>query len=145
MEHHSNIVPWQMVCEEYGAILKVIPINDKGEFLFEEYENMLSDKTKMVAVTHVSNTLGTINPVKKIIAKAKEFGAFTLIDGAQAVPHKKVDVQDLNCDFYAFSAHKMFGPTGVGILYGKEAVLNDLPPYQGGGDMIKTVTFEKTT
>ena len=145
MEHHSNIVPWQMVCEEYGAILKVVPINDKGEFLFEAYEQLLSDKTKLVAVTHVSNTLGTINPVKAIINKAKEFNAFTLIDGAQAVPHKKVDVQALDCDFYAFSAHKMFGPTGVGILYGKEAVLNDLPPYQGGGDMIKTVTFEKTT
>lgn len=145
MEHHSNIVPWQMVCEEYGAILKVVPINDKGEFLFDAYEQLLSDKTKMVAVTHVSNTLGTINPVKAIINKAKEFNAFTLIDGAQAVPHKKVDVQALDCDFYAFSAHKMFGPTGVGILYGKETVLNDLPPYQGGGDMIKTVTFEKTT
>jgi len=145
MEHHSNIVPWQMICEERGAILKVVPINDKGEFLFDEYEKLLSDKTKIVAVTHVSNTLGTINPVKKIIKTAKKFGAFTLIDGAQAVPHKKVDVQDLDCDFYAFSAHKMFGPTGVGILYGKEAVLNDLPPYQGGGDMIKTVTFEKTT
>lgn len=145
MEHHSNIVPWQMVCEETGAILKVVPINDRGEFLFDEYEKILSDKTKMVAVTHVSNTLGTINPVKEIIAKAKEFGAFTLIDGAQAVPHKKVDVQDLDCDFYAFSAHKMFGPTGVGILYGKEVILNELPPYQGGGDMIKTVTFEKTT
>ena len=145
MEHHSNIVPWQMVCEEYGAVLKVVPINDKGEFLFDEYEKLLSNKTKMVAVTHVSNTLGTINPVKEIIAKAKAFGAFTLIDGAQAVPHKKVDVQKLDCDFYAFSAHKMFGPTGVGILYGKEEVLSNLPPYQGGGDMIKTVTFEKTT
>lgn len=145
MEHHSNIVPWQMVCEEYGAVLKVVPINDMGEFLFDEYEKLLSDKTKLVAVTHVSNTLGTINPVNEIIAKAKEFGAFTLIDGAQAVPHKKVDVQELDCDFYAFSGHKMFGPTGVGILYGKENVLNELPPYQGGGDMIKTVTFEKTT
>jgi len=144
MEHHSNIVPWQIICEEKGAILKVVPINDKGEFLMEEYEKMLSDKTKMVAVTHVSNTLGTINPVKEIIKKAHEKGAYVLIDGAQAVPHKKVDVQDLDCDFYAFSAHKMLGPTGVGILYGKEEILNDLPPYQGGGDMIKTVTFEKT-
>lgn len=144
MEHHSNIVPWQMVCEETGAVLKVVPINDKGEFLFDEYENLLSEKTKMVALTHVSNTLGTINPVKEIISKAKEFGAYTLIDGAQAVPHKEVDVQDLDCDFYAFSGHKMFGPTGVGILYGKESILNELPPYQGGGDMIKTVTFEKT-
>ncbi|WP_170228022.1 SufS family cysteine desulfurase [Vicingus serpentipes] len=145
MEHHSNIVPWQMVCEDYGAILKVVPINDKGEFLFEEFEKLLSDKTKLVAVTHVSNTLGTINPVKEIIKKAKAIGAFTLIDGAQAVPHKKVDVQELDCDFYVFSGHKMLGPTGVGILYGKEAILNSLPPYQGGGDMIKTVTFEKTT
>ena len=145
MEHHSNIVPWQMICEEYGAILKVVPINDKGEFLFDEYEKLFYNKTKLVAVTHVSNTLGTINPVKDIIEKAKAFGAFTLIDGAQAVPHKKVDVQELDCDFYVFSGHKMFGPTGVGILYGKEAILNKLPPYQGGGDMIKTVTFEKTT
>jgi cysteine desulfurase / selenocysteine lyase len=145
MEHHSNIVPWQMVCEEYGAVLKVVPINDKGEFLVEEYEKLLSEKTKLVAVTHVSNTLGTINPVKEIITKAKKYNAFTLIDGAQAVPHKKVDVQELDCDFYVFSGHKMFGPTGVGILYGKETILNDLPPYQGGGDMIKTVTFEKTT
>ena len=145
MEHHSNIVPWQIICEEKGAFLKVVPINDDGEFLFDEYEKLLSDKTKLVAVTHVSNTLGTINPVKEIIDKAHQKGALVLIDGAQAVPHKKVDVQDLNCDFYVFSGHKMFGPTGVGILYGKENILNDLPPYQGGGDMIKTVTFEKTT
>lgn len=145
MEHHSNIVPWQMICEEKGAILKVVPINDKGEFLMNEYENLLSERTKLVAVTHVSNTLGTINPVKEIINKAHAKGALVLIDGAQAVPHTKVDVQELDCDFYAFSAHKMLGPTGVGILYGKENLLNDLPPYQGGGDMIKTVTFEKTT
>ena len=145
MEHHSNIVPWQMICEEKGAILKVVPINDKGEFLMSEYENLLSDKTKLVAITHVSNTLGTINPAKEIIAKAHQKGALVLIDGAQAVPHTKVDVQELDCDFYAFSGHKMFGPTGVGILYGKEDLLNNLPPYQGGGDMIKTVTFEKTT
>ncbi len=145
MEHHSNIVPWQMICEEKGAVLKVVPINDKGEFLMDEYENLLSDKTKLVAISHVSNTLGTINPVKEIVAKAHQKGALVLIDGAQAVPHTKVDVQELDCDFYAFSAHKMFGPTGVGILYGKEDLLNDLPPYQGGGDMIKTVTFEKTT
>lgn len=144
MEHHSNIVPWQMLCEEKGAILRVVPINDKGEFLMDEFENLLSNKTKLVAVTHVSNTLGTINPVKEIIAKAHGKGAFVLIDGAQAVPHTKVDVQELDCDFYAFSAHKMLGPTGTGILYGKENLLNDLPPYQGGGDMIKTVTFEKT-
>ncbi|PCI94528.1 MAG: cysteine desulfurase CsdA [Flavobacteriales bacterium] len=145
MEHHSNIVPWQMICEEKGAILKVVPINDKGEFLMEEFEQLLSKKTKLVAITHISNTLGTINPVKEIIVKAHQNGTLVLIDGAQAVPHKKVDVQDLDCDFYAFSGHKMFGPTGVGILYGKESILNDLPPYQGGGDMIKTVTFEKTT
>lgn len=145
MEHHSNIVPWQMACEAAGAILKVIPINDRGELLMDAYEQLLSPKTRLVAVTHVSNTLGSINPVKEIIRKAKAVGAYTLIDGAQAVPHQRVDVQDLDCDFYAFSGHKMFGPTGVGILYGKEAVLNDLPPYQGGGDMIKTVTFEKTT
>lgn len=145
MEHHSNIVPWQMICEEKGAILKIIPINDKGELLMEEFKKLLSPKTKVVAITHVSNTLGTINPVKEIIKLAKAVGAFVLIDGAQAVPHTKVDVQALDCDFYAFSGHKMFGPTGVGILYGKEAILNELPPYQGGGDMIKTVTFEKTT
>jgi len=145
MEHHSNIVPWQMLCEEKGAVLKVIPINDKGELLLEEFKKLLSSKTKMVAITHVSNTLGTINPVKEIIKLAKAVGAFVLIDGAQAVPHTKVDVQALDCDFYAFSGHKMFGPTGVGILYGKESILNELPPYQGGGDMIKTVTFEKTT
>lgn len=145
MEHHSNIVPWQMICEEKGAVLKVIPISDKGELLMDEFEKLLSSKTKLVSITHVSNTLGTINPVKEIIKLAKKAGAFVLIDGAQAVPHTKVDVQALDCDFYAFSAHKMFGPTGVGILYGKESILNDLPPYQGGGDMIKTVTFEKTT
>ena len=145
MEHHSNIVPWQMICEEKEAVLKVIPINDKGELLMDEFKKLLSPKTKFVSITHVSNTLGTINPVKEIIKLAKEAGALVLIDGAQAVPHTKIDVQELNCDFYAFSGHKMFGPTGVGILYGKEAILNDLPPYQGGGDMIKTVTFEKTT
>lgn len=153
MEHHSNIVPWQMICEEKGAILKVIPISDKGELLMDEFKKLLSSKTKMVAITHVSNTLGTINPIKEVIKLVRQLtppsgemeGAFILIDGAQAVPHTKVDVQALDCDFYAFSAHKMFGPTGVGILYGKEAILNDLPPYQGGGDMIKTVTFEKTT
>lgn len=145
MEHHSNIVPWQLICEEKGAVLKVIPINDKGEILLNEFEKLLSDKTKLVAVTHVSNTLGTINPVKEIIEKAHSKNIPVLIDGAQAVPHMEVDVQELDCDFYAFSAHKMFGPTGVGILYGKEEWLNELPPYQGGGDMIKTVTFEETT
>lgn len=152
MEHHSNIVPWQMICEEYGAILKVVPINDKGEFLFDEFTKLLTKKTRIVAITHVSNTLGTINPIKEIVSYVRQHaplsgemeGAFILIDGAQAVPHKKVDVQELDCDFYVFSGHKMFGPTGIGILYGKEAILNKLPPYQGGGDMIKTVTFEKT-
>ena len=145
MEHHSNIVPWQMICDEKNATLSVVPINDKGEFLFDEFEKLLSAKTKLIAVTHVSNTLGTINPIKKIIEKAHFLNIPVLIDGAQAVPHTKVDVQDLDCDFYAFSGHKIFGPTGVGILYGKEKWLNELPPYQGGGSMIKTVTFEKTT
>jgi cysteine desulfurase/selenocysteine lyase len=145
MEHHSNIVPWQMICKEKNAILSVVPINDKGEFLFDEFEKLLSANTKLVAVTHVSNTLGTINPIKKIIEKAHSLNIPVLVDGAQAVPHTKVDVQDLDCDFYAFSGHKIFGPTGVGILYGKEKWLNELPPYQGGGSMIKTVTFEKVT
>jgi cysteine desulfurase / selenocysteine lyase len=145
MEHHSNIVPWQMICDEREAVLKVIPINNNGELLMEDYKNVLSDKTKLVAVIHISNTLGTINPVKEIIDLAHQKGALVLIDGAQAVPHIKVDVQDLDCDFYAFSGHKMFGPTGVGILYGKSEYLNAMPPYQGGGDMIKEVTFEKTT
>jgi cysteine desulfurase / selenocysteine lyase len=145
MEHHSNIVPWQMICDERQAVLKVIPINNKGELLMEEYKKLLSDKTKLVAVIHISNTLGTINPVKEIVDLAHQKGALVLLDGAQAVPHIKVDVQDLGCDFYAFSGHKMFGPTGVGVLYGKSKYLNDMPPYQGGGDMIKEVTFEKTT
>ena len=145
MEHHSNIVPWQMICDEREAVLKVIPINNNGELLMEEYKKLLSDKTKLVAVIHISNTLGTINPVKEIIDLAHQKGALVLLDGAQAVPHIKVDVQDLDCDFYTFSGHKMFGPTGVGILYGKSEYLNDMPPYQGGGDMIKEVTFEKTT
>lgn len=145
MEHHSNIVPWQMICDEREAVLKVIPINNKGELLMDEYKKLLSDKTKLVAVIHISNTLGTINPVKEIIDLAHQNGALVLLDGAQAVPHIKVDVQDLGCDFYAFSGHKMFGPTGVGILYGKSEYLNEMPPYQGGGDMIKEVTFEKTT
>ena len=144
MEHHSNIVPWQMICEEKNAILLVVPINDKGEFLFNEFEKLLSIKTKLVAVTHASNILGTINPIKNIIEKAHSLNIPVLLDGAQAVSHTKVDVRDLDCDFYAFSAHKMFGPTGVGILYGKEKWLNEIPPYQGGGNMIKTVTFEKT-
>ncbi|GAB4252928.1 MAG: cysteine desulfurase [Vicingaceae bacterium] len=145
MEHHSNIVPWQMACESTGASLKVIPFFEDGSLDMAAFEQLLTDKTKIVAVTHVSNTLGTINPVKEIIEKAHEKGAKVLVDGAQAVPHLQVDVQDLDCDFYAFSGHKMYGPTGIGVLYGKEDILNDLPPYQGGGDMIKTVTFEKTT
>jgi cysteine desulfurase / selenocysteine lyase len=144
MEHHSNIVPWQILCEELGATLKVIPMNDRGELLIEEYERMLNEKTKIVAVTHVSNALGTINPVKELVASAHARGIPVLVDGAQAVPHIRVDVQDLDCDFYVFSAHKMFGPTGVGILYGKQKWLEEMPPYQGGGDMIKSVTFEKT-
>ncbi len=145
LEHHSNIVPWQMLCERTGAILKVIPISLKGELIMDEYDKLLSDKTKLVFVNHVSNALGTINPIKEIIDKAHQVGAAILIDGAQAVPHLKPDVQELDCDFYVCSAHKICGPTGVGMLYGKEAWLNKLPPYQGGGEMIAEVTFEKTT
>ncbi len=145
LEHHSNIVPWQLACEKSGATLKVIPINEKGELILEDFDALLSDKTKVVAVNHISNTLGTINPVKEIIDKAHKVGAAVLIDGAQATPHLKVDVQELDCDFYCVSAHKMYGPTGIGFLYGKEDWLNKLPPYHGGGEMIKTVTFEKTT
>jgi len=145
LEHHSNIVPWQMLCEKTGATLKVIPMNDNGELIMAEYDKLLSDKTKIVTVNHISNALGTVNPIKYMIDKAHEFGAAILIDGAQAVPHVKPDVQALDCDFYVFSGHKMCGPTGVGILYGKESWLNKLPPYQGGGEMIKEVTFEKTT
>lgn len=145
LEHHSNIVPWQMLCEKTGAHLKVIPMNENGELIMAEYDKLVSDKTKIVTVNHISNALGTVNPIKYIIDKAHEFGAAVLIDGAQAVPHLKPDVQELDCDFYVFSGHKMCGPTGVGVLYGKEAWLNKLPPYQGGGEMIKEVTFEKTT
>ena len=145
LEHHSNIVPWQMLCEEKGTRLRVIPCNDAGELLLDEYANLFSDKTKLVAITHVSNALGTINPVKDMIATAHGHGVPVLVDGAQAVPHMKVDVQDLDCDFYAFSAHKMCGPTGIGILYGKAGMLEKMKPYQGGGDMILSVTFEKTT
>lgn len=145
LEHHSNIVPWQMLCEKTGAILKVIPINENGELIIEEFDKLLSDKTKIVTVNHISNALGVINPIKYIIDKAHAVGAAVLIDGAQAVPHLKPNVQELDCDFYAFSGHKMCGPTGTGILYGKEEWLNKLPPYQGGGEMIKEVTFEKTT
>ena len=145
MEHHSNIVPWQILCEEKGCELKIIPINDAGEILFEEFLKLLNPKTKLISIAHISNTLGTINPIKKIIKAAHEQNTIVLIDGAQAVAHTKVDVQDLDCDFYAFSGHKMFGPTGIGILYGKTEFLNKMPPADGGGDMIDTVTFEKTT
>ncbi|MDD5570823.1 MAG: cysteine desulfurase [Bacteroidales bacterium] len=145
MEHHSNIVPWQMVCEEREAKLKVIPINESGEIIFEEFEKLLNEKTKIVAITHISNVLGTINPIKKIIEKAHSYNIPVLIDGAQSSAHMKVDVQELDCDFFCFSGHKMYGPTGIGVLYGKEKILDELPPYQGGGDMIDKVTFEKTT
>jgi cysteine desulfurase/selenocysteine lyase len=145
LEHHSNIVPWQMLCEEKGARLVVAPINDRGEIRMDELEKRLSERTKIVAVSHVSNALGTLNPVKEIVALAHARGAPVLVDGAQAAPRLPVDVRDLDCDFYAFSGHKMYGPTGVGILYGKEALLEAMPPWQGGGDMIRSVTFEKTT
>lgn len=144
MEHHSNIVPWQMLAARKGITLKVIPMNDKGELLLDEYESLFSEKTKLVSVTHVSNVLGTINPVKEMIATAHTHGVPVLIDGAQSVPHIQVDVQALDADFYAFSGHKIYGPTGVGVLYGKEHYLDQLPPYQGGGEMIQTVSFEKT-
>jgi cysteine desulfurase/selenocysteine lyase len=145
MEHHSNIVPWQMLCERVGCVLKVIPINKKGEIIYDEYLQLLNDKTKLVAVSHISNSLGTINPIKKMIDEAHKVGAKVLIDGAQSIQHTTIDVQALDCDFYVFSGHKVFGPTGIGVLYGKEGILNKMPPYQGGGDMILKVTFEKTT
>ncbi len=145
MEHHSNIVPWQMVAEEKGAHIKVIPVHDDGSLDMEAYKGLLNERTKMVAVGHVSNAIGTINPVKEIIALAHDAGALTLIDGCQAAPHMTIDMQDLDADFYAFSAHKAYGPTGIGVIYGKEALLDAMPPWQGGGDMISTVTFEKTT
>ncbi len=144
LEHHSNIVPWQILCQEKGATLRVIPMNDDGELLLDEYERILNERTKIVSLVHVSNALGTINPIKHMIATAHARGIPVMIDGAQAVPHMKVDVRDLDCDFYAFSSHKMFGPTGIGVLYGRESLLDAMPPYQGGGDMIKSVTFEKT-
>ncbi|RIV17817.1 cysteine desulfurase [Fibrisoma montanum] len=145
MEHHSNIVPWQMLCEERGCVLKVIPVDDNGELILEEYEKLLTARTKFVSVVHVSNALGTINPVKTIIDMAHAVGAVVLIDGAQATSHVDIDVQALDTDFYVFSAHKLYGPTGMGVLYGKKALLDDMPPYRGGGEMIKEVTFEKTT
>ena len=145
MEHHSNIVPWQLLCEEKKAVLKVIPVTDTGDIVYEEYLKLLSDRTKLVAIVYASNSLGTINPVKNIITAAHKVGAKVLLDGAQATAHLHIDVQALDCDFYALSAHKMYGPTGVGALYGKRELLEAMPPYQGGGEMIKDVSFEKTT
>ena len=145
MEHHANIVPWQMIAEKTGAVIKVIPVTDSGDLDMEAYKKLLSDKTKMVSVIHVSNALGTVNPVEEITALAHEHGAAVLIDGAQSAPHKRVDVQQIDCDFYVFSAHKMCGPTGFGILYGKKEYLDEMPPYRGGGDMIDKVSFEETT
>lgn len=145
MEHHSNIVPWQMLCEENGAVLRVIPISNSGEIILEEFEKLLSPKTKLVSIVHASNSLGTINPVKAIINRAHAVGAKVLLDGAQSTSHLEIDVQDLDCDFLAFSAHKLYGPTGLGVLYGKREILEQMPPYQGGGEMIKEVTFAKTT
>ena len=144
MEHHSNIVPWQILCEQVGARLRVVPMSHDGELLLEEYEGLLSEKTKLVSVAHVSNALGTVNPVKRLVEMAHRRNIPVLLDGAQAAPHMKVDVRELDCDFYAFSGHKLFGPTGIGILYGKAKHLEAMPPYQGGGDMISLVTFEKT-
>ena len=145
MEHHSNIVPWQIICKKTKAVLKIIPINKHGEILFEEFLDLLSERTKIISIVHISNTLGTINPVKRIIAAAHKLGAKVLVDGAQVTPHQKIDVKSLNCDFYAFSGHKMYGPTGVGILYGKRSLLEAIPPYQGGGEMIKDVSFTQTS
>jgi cysteine desulfurase/selenocysteine lyase len=145
MEHHSNIVPWQILCEEKNAVLKVIPINNKGELLLEEYEKLLSPKTKLVAIVHASNALGTINPVNHIISAAHKAGAVVLVDGAQSTVHLDINVQEMDCDFFVFSSHKLYGPTGVGVLYGKKHLLETMPPFQGGGEMIKEVTFEKTT
>jgi cysteine desulfurase / selenocysteine lyase len=144
MEHHSNIVPWQMICDEKRANLKVIPITDAGELRLDEYERMLTDRTKLVAVVHVSNALGTVNPIREMVALAHGRGVPVLVDGAQSIPHMPVDVREMDCDFYAFSGHKLFGPTGIGVLYGKADLLEAMPPYQGGGDMISAVTFEKT-
>lgn len=145
MEHHANIVPWQMLCEEKGAKLRVIPMNDAGELLLDEYDALLNERTKFVAVTHISNALGTVNPIKQMIDQAHKYGVPFLVDGAQSAPHMLVNVQDLDCDFFAFSGHKMFAPTGSGVVYGKAALLEKMNPFQGGGDMIRSVTFEKTT
>jgi cysteine desulfurase/selenocysteine lyase len=144
MEHHSNIVPWQILCQQTGAALRVAPINDDGELLLDEFEKLLNTRTRLVAVTHVSNALGTINPVRQIIERAHKWNAPVVVDGAQAAPHLRIDVQELDCDFYAFSGHKVYGPTGIGVLYGKTELLEAMPPYQGGGEMILSVTFEKT-
>jgi len=145
LEHHANIVPWQLVCEQVGATLKVAPIDKRGELIFDRFEAQLSSRTKLVAAAHVSNALGTILPIKRIIDVAHKHGALALVDGAQAIPHAKVDVQALDADFYTFSAHKLYGPTGIGVLYGRQALLDAMPPWQGGGDMIRSVTFEKST
>ncbi|MFM8244173.1 MAG: aminotransferase class V-fold PLP-dependent enzyme [Crocinitomicaceae bacterium] len=145
MEHHSNIVPWQMLCMRKGLSLRVAPISEKGELLLETFKQMLSKKTKLVAITQISNTLGTVNPIKDIVSAAHAVGAKVLVDGAQSIQHMKIDVKEMNCDFYVFSSHKVFGPTGIGVLYGKEELLDAMPPYQGGGDMISRVTFERTT
>jgi len=145
MEHHSNIVPWQMLCEQTGAVLKVAPMNVQGELIYEAFEALLNDKTQLVAVVHMSNALGTINPVKKMIDAAHAKGIPVMLDGAQAIPHLSVNVQELDCDFYVFSGHKLYGPSGIGVMYGKQALLEAMPPYQGGGDMIKTVSFEQST
>ncbi|MCD4791582.1 MAG: cysteine desulfurase [Bacteroidales bacterium] len=145
LEHHANIVPWQMICEEKGAKLKVIPINDNGELILKKYKDLITDKTKIVSVSHISNTLGTVNPIKEIIDIAHQHDIPVMIDGAQGIVHEKIDVQELDCDFYCFSSHKFYGPMGVGVLYGKEKYLEEMPPYQTGGEMIKTVTFKKTT
>ena len=144
MEHHSNVVPWQILCEQRGARLRVVPINEDGELLMDEYEKLLGPQTALVSIVHMSNALGTINPVKDIVAMAHSHGVPVLLDGAQAAPHLSVDVRDLDCDFYAFSGHKLFGPTGIGVLYGKRELLESMPPYQGGGEQIKSVTYEKT-
>jgi cysteine desulfurase/selenocysteine lyase len=145
IEHHSDIVPWQMLCQATGATLRIIPVSDQGELMLDEYAKLLSSRTKLVAIGHASNALGTINPVKEIASMAHSYGAIVVVDGAQGIPHLRIDVQDLDCDFYTFSAHKVYGPTGSGVLYGKEALLEAMPPYEGGGDMILSVSFEKTT
>jgi cysteine desulfurase/selenocysteine lyase len=145
MEHHAGIVPWQMMCEAQGATLRVIPIDDNGDIIFDEYVKLLNERTKFVSIVYISNTLGTVNPVKRVIEEAHRYNIPVMLDGAQAAPHMPLDVQELDCDFFAFSGHKVYGPTGIGVLYGKEKYLDAMPPYQGGGDMIEQVSFEKTT